>query len=94
METLHRECQRWKFRCKQTQIPSMPSLETTLLALPEDLYPKVARCFHLLLLLQISTASAMRRLKTYLRSTVTTERLSGLGFMDVQRDREMNANSC
>ena len=31
METFHRECQRWKFRCEQTQIPSTPSLETTLL---------------------------------------------------------------
>ncbi|KAH3819126.1 hypothetical protein DPMN_120859 [Dreissena polymorpha] len=42
METFHRECQRWKFRCEQTQIPSALSLETMLLALPEDMYPNVA----------------------------------------------------
>ncbi len=97
METFHRECQRWKFRCEQTQSPSTPSLETTLLNLPEDLFPNVARCFHLLLAMPVSTASAerslstMRRLKTYLRSTMTTERMSGLGLMNVHRDRELNA---
>lgn len=97
METFHRECQRWKFRCEQTQSPSTPSLETTLLNLPEDLYSNVARCFHLLLAMPVSTASAersfstMRRLKTYLRSTMTTERMSGLGLMNVHMDRELNA---
>ncbi|KAH3867571.1 hypothetical protein DPMN_030703 [Dreissena polymorpha] len=73
MEAFHREWQRWKFRCEQTQIPSTLSLETMLLALPEDLCPNVARCFHPLLVMPVSTASAersfstMRRPKTYLR---------------------------
>ncbi|KAH3693648.1 hypothetical protein DPMN_081087 [Dreissena polymorpha] len=82
MEKFHRECQRWKFRCEQTQIPSTPTLEIMLLSLPEDLYPNVAMCFYLLLAMPVSAASAerlfraLRRLKTYLRSTMTTERMS------------------
>jgi hypothetical protein len=45
----------------------------------------------------VSTATAersfstMKRLKTYLRSTMTTERLSGLGLMNVYRDMKINS---
>ncbi|XP_052809464.1 52 kDa repressor of the inhibitor of the protein kinase-like [Mya arenaria] len=94
-ETFVRECQRWKTRCEHTQLPL--SLESVLIDLPDDLYPNVARRFHLLLAMAVPTASSersfssMRRLKTYLRSTMTSKRMSGLGLLNVHKDRELNA---
>lgn len=50
-----------------------------------------------LLSMPVSTASAersfstMRRVKTYLRSTMTTKRMSGLGLLNIYRDREISA---
>lgn len=95
--TFYRECKRWKTRCDQVVTNSTECLQDVVAALPEDLYPNVARCFHLLLAMPVSTASAersfssMRRLKTYLRSTMTTNRLSGLGLLHIHRDRELSA---
>ncbi|KAI0224420.1 hypothetical protein LSAT2_024584, partial [Lamellibrachia satsuma] len=34
--------------------------------------------------------SAMRRLKNYLRSTMTSERLSGLALMHVHKNKQLN----
>ena len=45
----------------------------------------------------VSTATAersfstMRRVKTYLRSTMTTERMSGLGLLNIYQERAINA---
>ena len=45
----------------------------------------------------VSTATAersfskMRRVKTYLRNNMTTERLSGLGLLNIYQDHEINA---
>mgnify|MGYP000442282983 CR=1 FL=1 len=50
-----------------------------------------------LLCMPVSTATAersfstMRLVKTYLRNTMTTERLSGLGLLKIYQDREINA---
>ena len=49
-----------------------------------------------LLCMPVSTATAersfskMRRVKTYLRNTMTTERLSGLGLVNIYQDREIH----
>ena len=37
--------------------------------------------------------SVMRRVKTYLRNTMTTDRLSGLGLLNVYRERELTSES-
>jgi hypothetical protein len=74
--------------------------ETLLGTLPlanEQYYPNVRRCLLVLLTMPVSTATAersfstMKRLKTYLRSTMTTERLSGLGLMNIYRDMKINS---
>ena len=45
----------------------------------------------------VSTATAersfstMRRVKAYLRSTMTTERMSGLGLLNIYQERAINA---
>ena len=47
----------------------------------------------------VSTATAersfsvMRRVKTYLRNTMTTDRLSGLGLLNVYREKELTSES-
>ena len=47
----------------------------------------------------VSTATAersfsvMRRVKTYLRNTMTTDRLSGLGLLNVCREKELTSDS-
>ena len=44
----------------------------------------------------ISTATAersfstMRRVKTYLRNTMTTKRMSGLGLLNIYREKEIS----
>ena len=69
----------------------------TLAQTNSELYPNISKCLHVLLSMPVSTATAersfssMRRLKTYLRATMTTERLSGLGLMNIHRDREVSA---
>jgi len=37
--------------------------------------------------------SVMRRVKTYLRNTMTTDRLSGLGLLNVYREKELTSDS-
>ena len=47
----------------------------------------------------VSTATAersfsvMRRVKTYLGNTMTTDRLSGLGLLNVYREKELTSES-
>jgi len=61
------------------------------------MYPHIRKVFTLLLVMPMSTATAersfstMRRVKTYLRSSMGTERMSGLGLMNIYREREVCA---
>jgi hypothetical protein len=56
-----------------------------------DLYPSIHRILAILLTMPVSSAtsersfSAMRRIKSYLRSTMGDERLSNLSLMHVHR---------
>lgn len=99
-ETFRRECIRWKTRCEMIPMvdpEKTPTLERALIYIPHELYPNVWLCLNLLVAMPVSTATAersfssMRRLKTYLRATMSTERLSGLGLLHVHRDRELDA---
>ena len=60
-------------------------------------YPNAHQCILVLITMPVSTATAersfstMKRVKSYLRSTMTTERMSGLGLMNVYREMEINA---
>ena len=62
-----------------------------------DLYPNMYTAVMVLMVMSVSTAtadrpySAMLRLKNYLCSTITSERMSGLGLMHVHKDIEMDA---
>lgn len=96
-EDFKREVSRWKVRCAgDTEVHA--TVGDTLAHTPRELYPNVSTCLHILLAMPVSTATAersfssMRRLKTYLRSTMTTGRLSCLGLMNIHRDKEINTD--
>ena len=97
LEEFEAEIRRWKARCQLNIDAPLSTIADTLLDTNADLYPNVYTCLHKLLSMPVSTAtaersfSAMRRLKTYLRSTMSTERMSGLGLLHIHREREINA---
>ena len=68
------------------------NLEDTLSCTSEDLYPNVATVLTNLLTMPVSTAtpersfSTKRRVKTYVRSTMLTKRLSSLALMHAYRE--------
>ena len=100
LEEFEAEIRRWKARCQFNIDAPLSTIADTLSDTNADLYPNVCTCLHILLSMPVSTAtaersfSAMRRLKTYLRqvrSTMSTERMSGLGLLHIHREREINA---
>ncbi|VDI83267.1 Hypothetical predicted protein [Mytilus galloprovincialis] len=82
-DTFNIEVERWKARWSiaEGQIPG--TLAEILNLCNVDLYPNIYTCLLILLTIPVTTATAersfsvMRRVKTYLRSTMTTDRLSG-----------------
>ena len=84
------EIDRWKIRWQQN-IDKPERLIAVLNATNVDLYPSIHRILTILLTMPVSSAtsersfSAMRRIKSYLRSTMGDERLSNLSLMHVHR---------
>ena len=98
MDTFQRELNRWKIKWTMDDNGrTVVCLEQAIREANEDLYPSVRTCLEILLAMPVATATAersfstMRRVKTYLRSTMTTKRLSGLGLLNIYREREINA---
>lgn len=67
-------------------------LGETVASINPDLYPGIYTVLTILLTMPASSATAersfsvMRRVKSYLRSTMRTERMTGLALMHVYRD--------
>lgn len=65
-------------------------------AADSDLFPGIHAVMKISATRPSSTAgnerafSAMKRLKTYMRSTMTTERLNGLAMLHIHQDRQVN----
>ena len=63
------------------------------------LSPNIFTCLAILATMPVSTATAersfsvMRRVKTYLRSTMTTERLLSLALLHAYKDVDVNVNT-
>ena len=94
--TFLRECQRWRVKWRESSPVEFDTLEKSLIPATEASYPSIRACLQILLCMPVSTASGersfstMRRVKTYLRSTMSTERMSGLGLLNIYREREIN----
>jgi len=56
-----------------------------------ELCPNIRKCFELLLVMPVSTSTAersfstMKRVKSYLRNSMTAERISGLALMNIYK---------
>ena len=87
------EIKRWKSTCIPTP---HQTVDEALLSANEQFYPNIHMLLKLLLVLPISTATAertfssLRILKTWLRSTMGEERLSGLALMYIHRNITLN----
>ena len=96
-EEFEGETRRWKVRCQLAADTPVSNIADTIVNMNAELYPNICTCLHVLLCMPVSTATAersfssMRRLKTYLRSTMSTVRMSGLGLLNIHRDREIIA---
>jgi hypothetical protein len=65
----------------------------------KDLYPNIHNIFLVLLTMPVSTASAersfscLKRLKSYLRSTMGAERLNGLAMMHIHHEISVDVDA-
>jgi hypothetical protein len=91
-----REVDRW--RARWTDVQGKPeTLGETLASINEPmLYPNIFKCLEILVSMPVTSATAercfsvMRRLKTYLRSTMTGQRISSLVMIHIYRDTEVS----
>ncbi|XP_060063626.1 zinc finger MYM-type protein 1-like [Ylistrum balloti] len=94
------EVRRWRTRWVAIPLKDRPrGLCEILDRTSRDLYPNIRNIFSVLLSMPTSTASAersfssMRRIKTYLRTTMTTERLSALAVLNTHRDTRVDIDT-
>ena len=87
------------FRWQDVDDADKPTnLQDTLGSIHPDFYPSIYMVLCVLISMPVSTATAersfsvMRRVKTYLRNTMTTNRLSGLGLLNVYREKELSSD--
>ena len=89
----------WKARWALAEGEKQNNLGDTLSFTIEDLYPNVATVLTILLTMPVFTAtpersfSTMRRVKTYVRTTTLTERLSSLDLMHAYREMPIDLES-
>lgn len=89
-EIMVAELELWKKCIKNIQINS--AMEAYAFC-DENFYPRIKRMLKILCTLPITTSctersfSTLRRLKTYLRNTMTTERLNGLALLNISQTK-------
>ena len=91
------EVQRWVNKWKKEDVSTVPSSAIeALCACHADIYPNVYILLTTLGTLPVSTAtsersvSTMRCLKTYLRSSIGNERMTGLALISIHKDRQID----
>ncbi|XP_033739147.1 52 kDa repressor of the inhibitor of the protein kinase-like [Pecten maximus] len=95
-DVFHIEVTRWKSRWAIVTNQKPGTLVETLKSTNQMLYPNVYVCLAILATMPVATATAersfsvMRRVKTYLRSTMTTDRLSSLALMHAYKHTEID----
>ena len=89
------ELERWKFSWKSATEPPETSIDA-LNQCDAGFYPRIYQLLQIFATLPATSASAersfsaMRRIKTYLRSTMSEERFCGLAQMNIHRDIEVD----
>ncbi|XP_060085129.1 zinc finger MYM-type protein 1-like [Ylistrum balloti] len=96
-DTFRQEIERWKARWSMVPTDERPAdIITCLNHTDPQLYPNITNIPSLLLAMPVTTATAersfssMKRVKTYLRSTMTTERLASLATLNIHREQEVD----
>ena len=91
------EVQIWVNKWKKEDVSTAPlSAIEALCACHADIYPIVYILLTILGTLPVSTAasernfSTMRRLKTYLRSSIGNKRMTGLALLSIHKDRQID----
>jgi hypothetical protein len=97
LDDFRREVERWRARCR---IIPCDKVSTTLCQTHDivnpALYPSIDTIMCALLTMPVASATAKRsfsvlkRLETYIRSTMRNDRLSALGLMHIHRDFAVN----
>ncbi|KAK3916669.1 52 kDa repressor of the inhibitor of the protein kinase, partial [Frankliniella fusca] len=99
LQNLKAEMALWKTKWRREKEEGNPipkSCAETLEVCDETLYPNIRALTVILQALPSSVAtsersfSTLRRIKTWLRSTMNTERLSGLALLNIHRDIQVN----
>jgi len=89
------EVQRWVNKWKKEDVTSVSSSAIEAPACHADIYPNVYILLTILGTLPVSTAtserstSTMRRLETYLRSSIGNERMTGLALLSIHKYRQI-----
>ena len=93
------EIVRWKANWAHVDPEDKPTtLHHTLCSTNRELHPNVTAILTIIVTMPVSTAtpersfSTMRRVKTYMRSTMRAERLSGLALLHAYRDRTIDTD--
>jgi hypothetical protein len=95
LDEFKREIARWRTRWSITPRDQMP---TSLCAVNPVLYPSIDSILCIMLTMPVTSATAersfsvLRRLKTYVRSTMNNDRLSSLALMHIHRDFSVDLN--
>ena len=93
---LFHELQIWQ--CKWESESKINDIDIVFALCDVNIFPLLSKTFGLFAALPISVATAersfstLRRLKTWLRSTMQQERLNGLALLHIHRDIELNVN--
>ncbi|XP_056017385.1 52 kDa repressor of the inhibitor of the protein kinase-like [Ostrea edulis] len=93
-DDFQQELHRWRNFVQRSQIPESYSVEAVL-SFTSDYYPNIRRIMQLLLCIPVGSCccersfSALRRLKTWIRSTMTESRLCGLSMLQIHRSDDV-----
>ena len=86
------EFDRWKLKWSKVSSNERPANAVDALSACSEMFPNIQKLLKIFATLPVSTATAersfstLRRLKTYLRTTMTNDRLNGLALMSIHRD--------
>lgn len=93
---LQLEIELWVENLRTTGGPFQESAVNVLKMCDKDIFPIINLSLHLITVMPVSVSSAersfsaLKRLKTYLRSTMSQERLVGLALLHFYREREID----